>query len=369
MTSLYVHIPFCARKCFYCSFVVTIGQEKRIDAYLDALEREAFSHGKASLKTIYIGGGTPSHLSVNQLQRLCTILKEHFDLSVFEEWTVECNPDGLDEAKLDVLLKAGVNRFSLGIQTFSEARLKELGRTHTGIEAREAFYQLQKKGCRNINVDFMFAFPRQTKGELIEDLEKIASLSSQHLSLYCLNVEPNSKFYAQKIQQPADDTQADFYKEIVSFLEAHAFQQYEVSNFARLGYQSQHNRRYWEGANYIGLGVGAHSHKDGHRFFNTSNFAEYIKKASNGQSCLAGEERLSAHERFVENVLFRLRMNEGVLLKELEERFATRFTEEQQQRIEQFVEGGFLIREGGRLFASGRGHLVLDELSVYLLPS
>ena len=338
-----------------------------MDVYLDALEKEMQLYKTTSLKTIYFGGGTPSLLSVDQLKRLTEMVKHTFELKDLQEWTIETNPDDVNGEKVDALLELGVNRFSLGIQTFDRTRLLELGRNHTREQAQKAYALYREKESKNVSVDFMFAFPRQTLEELKEDLEQIANLQSQHISLYCLNVEPNSKFYTKMIDQPGDEDQILFYTQITSFLQSHGWEQYEVSNFAKPGFQSVHNRNYWEGGNYIGLGVGGHSFVDGCRFFNVDRLTDYIERATKNKSCRASEEYLSNQDCLTENVLFRLRMNEGVVLRKLENQFQTRLTEEQVSRLQQFCDQGLLIQQGDCIKASDRGRLLLDEIAPYFL--
>jgi oxygen-independent coproporphyrinogen-3 oxidase len=201
MSSLYIHIPFCQRKCFYCSFAVAISQEHRFDEYVEALSIEASGHERELITTVYLGGGTPSMLSIKQLERLFCMIRSKFDLSLDCEITVEANPENLDLEKAKFLFGLGVNRVSLGVQTLNEAHLKYLGRVHDTAKALSAFNDLRRAGFNNINVDLMYSFPGQTPAQISRDVATVLSLGSEHVSIYTLTVDENSKFFIQKDQR------------------------------------------------------------------------------------------------------------------------------------------------------------------------
>src|SRR3989338_2545388 len=351
MPALYVHVPFCEKKCFYCSFVVAIGKQHQVDTYLDCLELEAQKYTGTMVETVYLGGGTPTFLSIAQLQRLFVILRENFKYSSQAEFTAEANPEDLDPTKAKILYDLGVNRISLGAQTFKDNYLKYLGRCHDAKRALTAYEILRKTGFNNINVDLMYAFPDQTAEELAEDVKTVTGLRSEHLSLYTLTVDENSRFYAQKIQQKNKHEQGGQYEQVVALLEKFGFTQYEISNFAKPGHESRHNTNYWLGGNYIGLGVGAHSHHDGERFWNTSRFADYLTNLREGKSPQEGSERLNVEQRLVESLLLGLRRNEGVDLQDMEDRFGCALAPDKKQKIKAFIQEGFLWQGGRRLGA------------------
>ena len=363
MTALYIHIPFCQKKCLYCSFVVAVGQQAKIDAYLDGLEQEAKTYRKPAVSTVYIGGGTPTLMSVAQIWRLFIIIHDHFQFSTENEFTIEANPEDIEPDKAKMLRDLGVNRVSLGVQSFHDPYLKYLGRCHDAGRAVAAYETLRKSGFRNINVDLMYAFPNQTLSELERDIAAVAGLKSEHLSLYTLTVDENSRFYVQRIKQKNPHAQGDQYSRVVELLEKSGFPQYEISNFAKPGKESAHNQNYWLGGNYIGLGVGAHSHQEGERFWNASRLPDYLQKIKEGKSVREGEERLTPNERLVEAFLLGLRMNEGVDVLSLEKRYAGRLADDKKQKIQDFIQEGFLWRKAGRIGTSLKGKLVLDELS------
>jgi len=367
MQSLYIHIPFCERKCLYCSFVVSVGQRHRVDEYLDCLEEEAKRYKGEAVKSIYVGGGTPTFLENDQLERLAEIIKTNFKFNSGIEMTIEANPEGIDCTKAQRLKQLAFNRVSLGIQSFQEKYLKFLGRCHDGAQALIAYENLREAGFKNINVDLMFSFPGQTLEEIKEDIEMLANLNSEHLSIYALTVEEHSRFYAQRLKLADEDVLAQQYLFATELIESYGLRQYEISNFAKPGYESQHNINYWTGGNYIGLGVGAHSNFNGRRFWNVSSLFEYMRRTKAHISVEDGAEKLSEDEQLIERLLFGLRMNSGVDVKGLENQFQIGLGVPRQEIIKGMVKAGFLNRRKGSLTATMKGRLVLDELCARLL--
>lgn len=362
LTSLYIHIPFCGRKCFYCSFAVCVGQGNRVEAYLDCLSREARGHPKEKIKTVYLGGGTPSLLSADQFLKLARLIEENFSVEPDAEWTLEANPESVDEDKAFLWKSAGVNRVSLGIQSLNDRYLRYLGRNHDAEKARQAYRVIRDAGFSNVNVDLMFSFPGQTREDIEADAAALTALGSEHISLYMLNVEEHSRFYAQKICLPGDDEQAASYGAVVRHLEAAGYRQYEISNFAVARKESRHNLNYWQGGEYLGLGVGAHSYIDGKLSWNVDRLNTYIDLTSRGESVTVGFRQLDRRERFQQALLIGLRMNEGVDVGALQRTLACALEEEDQRKIDELTRGGFLVWEGRRLKATSAGRLVLDEV-------
>ena len=367
MISLYIHIPFCRKKCFYCSFVVAIGQDRRIDEYLDCLSLEAERYRGALVRTVHLGGGTPTHLNSAQLKKLFMMLKKKFRFTTNCEMTVEANPESLDFDKAELLNEFGVNRISLGIQTLNDRYLKYLGRCHDSRRASTAFSDLRRAGFQNINVDLMYSFPGQTDEEIKTDVVSLTDLGSEHLSLYTLTIEENSRFYTKNVKLAATQTQARQYELVAHLLEQTSFQQYEISNFARPRRESSHNLNYWQGGNYVGLGVSAHSHHNGVRCWNVARVSDYMSRIKDHQNPAEGEEKLSARQRFMEILLFGLRMNQGVKIPEIKQKWADQFSPEVEEKIHALTAGGFLRRENDYLKATAKGRLVLDEISAQLI--
>lgn len=367
MTSLYIHIPFCEKKCLYCSFVIAVAQRQRIDPYLDCLEWEAGRKKGKKVKTIYIGGGTPTFLSNDQLNRLGKIIESVFSYSGKAELTIEANPEGLDLEKAKCLFALGINRVSLGVQSFHDRYLKFLGRCHDSRMAVTAFHNLRKAGFDNINLDLMYSFPEQSLQEIREDVTRLVDLGSEHVSLYTFTVEPCSRFFAQGVRPQAGHDRAEQYEFAAHFLTQSGFRQYEISNFALSGRESQHNLNYWQGGNYFGLGVGAHSHIDGRRYWNVCRLNGYMSRIKRNIDPVEGSEDLIPQTRLSESLLLGLRMNEGVDLKKLEQRFECGLTKDKTEKIEEFVGNGLLNLQDGCLKATPQGRLVLDELAAYLI--
>jgi len=364
--SLYIHIPFCKSKCFYCSFASYPGQEDMIDIYLDMLEREAAGYGKPRCSTIYIGGGTPTYLSAMQLERVLGIVRDYFSRDADAEFTVEANPATFDRSKAKLLLRSGVNRASLGVQSLHDDTLRWLGRPHSAAEALGSYRLLRDAGFKNINLDFIYALPHETQDQVKADLEEIVALDSEHISLYALSIEEGTDLSTRQVQPLAPDRQADDYRMVVAFLKACGYAQYEVSNFSREGYACAHNMNYWRAGDYIGLGASAHSHILGHRFWNAGTVSEYISLIKEKGRARAGEESLTPRERLSEAFLIGLRMCEGVWLEGLEKRFGVTLEERQKSLIRQFAQEGLLEEEAGVARATLQGMLVLDEMCAQL---
>jgi oxygen-independent coproporphyrinogen-3 oxidase len=366
-TGLYVHIPFCKKKCPYCSFVVSIGQEQRMDSYLEALSKEASVYRGQKIDTVYIGGGTPSRLAVVQIEQLFETLRNNFKISPSAETTFEVNPDDALDDKLKALKRFGVNRISLGIQSFNNSYLKFLGRVHDADKAIAAYDNIRKSGYKNISVDLMFTFPGQTQQQLEKDLETLVSLKSNHVSIYALTIEEKSRFFVEKITLPPDSIQEQHFNLVVDFLNQAGFKQYEVSNFARKGYESKHNFNYWRGGDYIGLGIGAHSHQNGVRFWNIDNLFKYIELLGEGKPVIKEQETLGAKKRMIEVLLFGLRTSDGVRLKRILEKFKTELSDEQTLVLNELIKEKYLIQTKDHLKTSKKGMRVLDEISRRLI--
>jgi oxygen-independent coproporphyrinogen-3 oxidase len=337
-----------------------VGQEHRREEYVKALVLEMEKNNGGNLKTIYFGGGTPSMLDEDHLDVLMSAMRKNFSFQNDIEITMEANPESIDRAKARFLKAQGFNRVSLGVQSMNDRYLKFLGRVHDASRARDAYRILREAGIANINLDLMYAFPGQTKEELEEDARAISFLGSEHLSLYTLTIEPNSRFHAVQMKLDDDEKLAEQYLLIARILNEYGFKQYEVSNFAKApGFESKHNRNYWLGAPYIGLGVGAHGFDGRRRYWNTSNLQEYIQKAVSGKQVIEGYEDLTDIQLSMERVLFGLRMNEGVPWELL--------PSAKHQQVQVWIEDGFLLLENENLKTTDRGRLVLDELSARLI--
>jgi putative oxygen-independent coproporphyrinogen III oxidase len=354
-SAAYIHIPFCSHKCLFCSFSIAVAQIHRADEYLNRLEKEAESYQGSSMKSIYLGGGTPSMLSEQQLTRLMKMIREKFSLEDDCEITMEANPEGITQEKAKLIKDLGINRISLGVQSLDDRYLKFLGRKHDAATAIKAYHSLKETGFHNINLDLMYAFPSQTLEEVDKDVRAIASLGSEHLSLYTLTIEPNSRFYANAMKLDEEEKIAQGYLRVVEILKEHGVHQYEVSNFSKEGFQSRHNRNYWQGGRYIGLGMGAHGFIGNRRYWNKSKLQEYLTK----DDVVEGFEDLEDSTLIIEKVLFGLRMNEGIE--------SALVPQEKKSLIDQWIKDGFLVLDQQKLKVTDEGRLILDELSVRLI--
>ena len=274
--SVYIHIPFCDSICSYCDFCKFIRNDEWIDKYLNALYNEIKNKYKGEkINTIYIGGGTPSCLNIEELNMLFSIIKV-FNKSKNIEFTFECNIENITEDKLKILYLNGVNRLSIGIQTFNEKYLRFLNRNHTKKEIIEKINLAKKIGFININIDLIYALPNQTLNELEKDIEEFLKLNISHISAYSLIIEPNTKLYIEKIENIDEDIDYDMYNLICNKLKDNGYNHYEVSNYSKEGYESKHNLTYWNNNEYYGFGMGASGYINNIRYDNTRSFNKYL---------------------------------------------------------------------------------------------
>ena len=274
--SVYIHIPFCDTICSYCDFCKFLKNDEWIDKYLKTLEKEININYKGEiLNTIYVGGGTPSSLNLNQLTKLFNIIKI-FNKNKDYEFTFECNIENITKEKLQLLYENGVNRLSVGIQTFNEKHLKFLNRNHSKKVIVEKINLAKAVGFNNINIDLIYGLPNQTLEELNKDIEEFLKLDITHISTYSLIIEPNTKVYIEKIKNIDEDLDYEMYNLICNKLKDKEYNHYEISNFSKIGYESKHNLTYWNNNEYYGFGLGASGYIDNIRYDNTRSFNKYI---------------------------------------------------------------------------------------------
>ncbi|MCD8390474.1 MAG: radical SAM family heme chaperone HemW [Firmicutes bacterium] len=352
---LYVHIPFCVRKCRYCDFTSFSGADSRFDAYLSALEAEAGEYRGADIGTVFIGGGTPSILSAEQLTRLFHIISANFNLTDTAEFTVEANPGTLTPQKAAALKNGGVNRVSMGAQSFNDTELKFLGRIHDAQTAYESAALLHKSGFNNINIDIMTSVPAQTRESLLETLKTAVSLPITHISAYSLILEKGTPlcddYKNGKFAPLDDDFDRDNFDMLTDFLETAGFHRYEISNFAKDGYECAHNKKYWRCEEYIGIGLAAHSYIDGARFYNTSDMESYL----NGDFHSGDVERLSVSDMMSEFMMMGLRMTRGVSADDFFKRFSRSIISVYEKPLKKFLQNGLMHEKNGRYMLSRRG--------------
>ena len=311
--SLYIHIPFCAKKCGYCDFYSIDYKRGQASAYVDALAGQMEGLG-GPVSTIFIGGGTPTAMDTPLLRRL---LRGARRLAVEgAEFTVEANPESIDAGKLDLFLDEGVNRLSIGVQSFSDAKLKRLGRIHSAKKAVDAIMLSKKKGFDNLNIDLIFGAPGETLDDCSAELARAVKLPVTHISYYGLTYEKGTPLYNARKRGdviPIDEEySARMYSMAIEYLSGHGFRHYEVSNFAKKGFECRHNLNYWRNGEYIGLGPSAVSYIGGARKRNLSDAGEYVKRAAAGKSTVAFSERLTGDRKAKETAAVKIRTVEGI---------------------------------------------------------
>ena len=329
--SLYVHIPFCSEICSYCDFVKVYKKEDLIDRYLEVLKSEINSIPVRVLKTIYIGGGTPSCLSEKQLEKLLKMLSV-FSLENEYEFTMEANPESLSENKIKLLSKYGVNRVSLGIQTFNEKLLKLLNRRHTKEDVFTVVNSLKKSGIENYSFDFIYSLPFQHIEDINRDLDIALSLNPKHLSFYSLLVEEHTMLYIKGYKEASDVIQREMYDFIYGKLKENDFHRYEISNFARKGYESMHNKVYWHDQKYYAVGVSASGYIDNYRYTNTKSIDKYIAGDNNKDI-----EYIDLEDNIVEYIMLGLRLDEGLSLSDFNSKFGFDFIDRYKVQIDKLL--------------------------------
>lgn len=345
-TSAYVHIPFCTQICYYCDFSKVFIKNQPVDIYLEHLIEEYDSYDIKKLRTLYIGGGTPTALSAPQLAFLLEKLTDKLDLSYLEELTIEANPGDLDEEKIAVLKDSPVNRVSLGVQTFNDRMLKQIGRSHLEKDIYENITNLKKAGFDNISIDLIYALPKQTMEDVKINVAKAIALDIPHMSLYSLILENHTVFMNRmrrgKLPLPKEDLEAEMFDYIIAELEKAGFEHYEISNFSKPGFESRHNLMYWDNAEYYGIGAGASGYVDGVRYKNHGPIRHYLQAVEAGHARVQ-EEVLTLNEKMEEEMFLGLRKKSGVSKKRFEEKFGVSFEDQYGAVVSDLTEQGLLV--------------------------
>ena len=365
-TSAYVHIPFCTQICYYCDFSKVFIKNQPVDSYLEHLLQEFHSYDIQKLRTLYIGGGTPTALSAPQLEVLLDGLTKNLDLSVLEELTIEANPGDLDEDKIAVLKNSAVNRVSLGVQTFDDKMLKKIGRSHLEKDIYENIDRLKLAGFDNISIDLIYALPGQTKEQVKDNVAKAITLDIPHMSLYSLILENHTVFMNRmrrgKLPLPKEEVEAEMFEYIIAALELAGFEHYEISNFSKPGFESRHNLMYWDNAEYYGIGAGASGYVNGVRYKNHGPIRHYLKAVEEGNARIH-EEHLSQREQMEEEMFLGLRKKSGVSMKRFEEKFGTSFDNLYGQVVRDLCHQGLLQVEGQQIRMTKKGLFLGDTVA------
>lgn len=353
---IYIHIPFCKKKCDYCDFISYCNQENLVEAYIEAVKKEIIENLKNmayDVKTIYIGGGTPSSIASKYIVEIMNTIKECLSLED-TEITIEVNPGTITEAKLLDYQKVGINRLSIGLQETHDELLKSIGRIHTYEQFLETYKLARKVGFQNINVDLMIGLPNQRIADIKQSLEKIIMLKPEHISSYSLILEEGTKLYekyeAKEIELPDEELERNMYWYVKNTLENNGYIHYEISNFSKQGYESKHNLSCWNQEEYIGIGVAAHSYLDGKRYSNTNSIEGYIK---NNEKII--HEIQTKEDKQKEYMLLGLRKIEGISIQTFKNKFAENPIFLFRKELNKLVEEELLIIDGDTIKLTNKG--------------
>lgn len=352
MLGIYIHIPFCRAKCSYCDFNshVFCGEEREL--YKDALCREikkAKKSGEAVVDTVYFGGGTPTVMEPRQLVDILDVIRGEFTLAENCEITTECNPATIDKKGFEILRGGGFNRISTGLQSANDGELKILGRIHSAAQGAECIQAAKDAGFSNISADLMFGLPKQSKESWKRSVEFALGLGITHISCYALKIEDGTPFSQMKLNLPSDDESCDMYDECRKILYDNGFMRYEISNFAKKGFESRHNLKYWRYDDFIGFGAGACSCLNGVRYSNIRDTAKYIKAVNDNDTLAEASETLDKSDMMSEFMFLGLRTAEGICENEFKRRFGTDVFDVFGDALLKNINRGTMLREGGRL--------------------
>jgi oxygen-independent coproporphyrinogen III oxidase len=372
--ALYVHLPFCRRKCCYCSFISYPGRAEEIPLYLNALENELRqrTHGEC-VRSIYLGGGTPTLLSTPQMDNLLATINKLFKVDKDAEISMEANPGTIDEDYLGEIRQAGINRLSLGVQSFKDDELEMLGRIHTASQTKEAVRLARAAGFDNLNLDLIYGLPGQSIDDWRFSMEEVLELKPEHLSLYALTLEHETPLQSLinngTLPKVDADLAADQYELAEDLLAKHSYNHYEISNWALPGRECRHNLVYWHNFPYLGIGVAAHSCLGGHRLANTNSLDKYLADFT-GHSPWKPEmdETLNPALELAETVILGLRLGEGIKKETVNNRFGVDIIERFHPQIEEMVSAGLMEQNNGHLTLTPRGRLLSNEVFWRFLP-
>ncbi|MGG1546581.1 radical SAM family heme chaperone HemW [Bacillus paralicheniformis] len=371
MKAAYIHIPFCEHICHYCDFNKFFIQSQPVDEYLRSLEKEMANSmeaaGHPELKTIFIGGGTPTSLSEAQLERLLDsihrVLKPSESLA---EFAVEANPDDLSAEKLEVLKAAGVDRLSFGVQTFEDELLKKIGRVHEQKDVLVSFERARNAGFDNISLDLMFGLPGQTIGHFASSLDTALALGAEHYSVYSLIVEPKTVFYnlmkKGRLHLPPQDQEAEMYELVMRKMEEAGIGQYEISNYAKKGYESKHNLTYWNNEEYFGLGAGAHGYINGERTVNAGPVKHYIDLIEQSGFPYKEKHRVTKNEQIEEEMFLGLRKTAGVDKEHFFQKYGRTVDDLFPKVLRSLKETGLIVNTSNNVFLTHNGKLLGNEV-------
>ena len=368
MAGLYIHIPFCKQRCNYCAFYSTTLYNIR-ERYVDALCKELVTRkdyaGQTAIETIYFGGGTPSTLTIEQLQKICDTINATYTVSATAETTIECNPDDLTPDFLSQLRKLPFNRISMGVQSFNDTQLQRLGRRHNADKARQAVTNARAAGYDNISIDLIFALPGSSIADWEHDLDSAIALHPNHLSAYNLTYEEGTPMHRAlergDFVELSEEENIEQFQMLIAKLKQAGYRHYEISNFAQPGCESRHNSSYWNDTPYIGCGAAAHSYNGISRQWNIADIQEYIKGIESNSPKFE-IEHLSEEEQYNDTILTRLRTAEGVPLSWIKNKFSNKLNKHLQRAAEKEIALGNLKAENEHLSLTEKGIFISDAV-------
>ncbi len=360
MKGIYIHVPFCLKKCNYCDFCSYANMTERIDEYVAGAisEMEKYKNDNIEADTLYFGGGTPSLLSIGQISRLVRGAKENFKIFPTGEITLEANPCTVNAEKAKAWKEEGINRISLGAQTFSDSELEKLGRIHNSENTKKAFSILRETGFDNISLDLMYAIPGQNEESLLKTLDEFVALSPEHISCYGLKIEDGTPFSKElengTISEKSDEEYEKIYSVIKETLEKNGYEQYELSNFSKCGKYSRHNSKYWTGEEYVGIGPGASSFYGGKRYANTCDFEKYLSSFELSENVTLSKEDLMSEFMFLSLRLTKI----GASKEDFKEKFGCEIEEAFPEAIKKHLKNGLLKDMGDRYILAQRAYYI-----------
>lgn len=374
MRGMYIHIPFCHQICHYCDFNKVFFQNQPVDEYIESIGKEMaimkqLGFSFQTVETVFIGGGTPTSLSEKQLERLLAIIHEYVDVASLKEFSTEANPDELTYGKLEVLKNGGIQRLSIGVQSFDEDLLKKIGRTHGADDPVRVIEDARKVGFENISIDLIYGLPGQTKEQWQETLIKATDLNLEHYSGYSLIVEPKTVFYnlmnKGRLPLPGEDLETEMFDMLINHMEKHGRQQYEISNFAIPGHTSLHNLLYWQNETYAGIGAGAHGYIKDNRYSNIGPIKRYMESLEKGERPLQNTHVVTKVEAMEEEMFLGLRKTVGVSISHFEQKFGSSLVDVYGQTLQTLQEKALIkvVGDQVKLTRSGifRGNEVFQE--------
>ncbi|MGP4067677.1 radical SAM family heme chaperone HemW [Halobacillus sp. B29] len=367
--SAYIHIPFCQQICHYCDFTKFFYNEKLADEYLEALEKEIHTYvpgEKAVVQTIFVGGGTPTVVTHKQLRKLLDMIHNHFDIASCEEYTFEANPGDLDLEKVQMLKDYGVNRISLGVQVFDDDMLEKIGRVHRVKDVYTNIDRLLQVGLSNVSIDLMYALPGQSVKDFEKTIDEALQFGLPHYSSYSLQIEPKTVFYQRynkgTLVKPPEEDEAQMYEMLQEKLAANGVQQYEISNFAKPGFESKHNLTYWNNEYYYGIGAGSHGYLPGKRTINIRPLPAYVKQAMQNGKPVLHEEPIGVKEQMEEEMFLGLRKTSGVSLTRFREKYNCDAEEVFGEAFPSLKKRGLIEQQSDKIHLTPRGRILGNEV-------